>query len=197
MKKVLLYDSQQFITQLANELINLSFDVFKGTSYGEAMDKYAKENYDFLIIDLDTFEASKFLDNILKLNPKQKIINLSNSLELTTKEGCEACISKYNKKRLLKPYDLRMVYDYLINFDERVCLDYNKDLESRKLSHALSEISEFENFRVKEDELLIFLEEQDKNALTLREFFLIVEILNKYEIKYKIIEQYSLKILRN
>lgn len=197
MKKVLLYDSQQAITQLANELINLSFNVFKGTSYSEAMDKYTKENYDFLIIDLDTFEALKFLNNILKINPKQKIINLSNSLELTTKEGCEFCICNHNKKRLLKPYDLRMVYDYLINFDERVCLDYNKDLESRKLSHALSEISEFENFKIKEDELLVFLEEQDKNALTLREFFLIIEILNKYDIKYKIIEQYSLKILRN
>lgn len=197
MKRVLLYDSQQAVEQLANELINLSFDVFKSTSYEESINKYLKENYDFIIIDLDTFVALKFLNKILKLNPKQRIINLSNSLELTTKEGCETCIKNYNKKRLLKPYDLRMIYDYLINFDERVCLDYNKDLESRKLSHALSEISEFESFKIKEDELLIFLEEQDKNALTLREFFLIIEILNKYEINYKILEQYSLQILRN
>jgi len=68
-------------------------------------------------VDIATYD-DVFL-SILELNPKQKIIVVSDSLNCIDKVGCEVCPQKYNKNRLSKPISVETLLDLIIDFDNQ------------------------------------------------------------------------------
>lgn len=82
------------------------------------------ENYDVIVLNFGSFNNNRLLDNILKYNKKQKIVIISTDAKCTDQISCEHCKESYNKIRLISPFSLYNLMDYILNKEGQECPHY-------------------------------------------------------------------------
>lgn len=87
----------------------------------KAIDFYVKESPELVIIDFTIFHGLDTMYKILEINPHQKIITLSDSIDCSELLGCDYCLENYNKKRLLKHQSIHDLLYLIDNFDRMPC----------------------------------------------------------------------------
>lgn len=125
--KLLLIDGTDDIKSLFEHLNSFEqFDVniCEDTSEAEKIVKF--QNIDIVIIDIDKQTGTEFLNYLLKITPKQRIITVSENWGCSDEQNAEHCKKNYNKRRLLKPICTHTLVEYLKNFDLKGCAYYKK-----------------------------------------------------------------------
>ncbi|MFT7004523.1 MAG: hypothetical protein ACJAWW_001881 [Sulfurimonas sp.] len=127
MKNILLVDSDirfyNFLKSLSN---SMGRNLFTHDNYEDSVKSYLSDEIDLIIIDSALDYSKPFLNYIEKNFPNQRTLVISEELEYSVSEGCEACIRNYNRKRILKPIDIPSLIHLLNNFDEFECICRNK-----------------------------------------------------------------------
>jgi len=126
--KILLVDIDDQIEVILNVLTSISdkHEAFYCRNLDCGIKEYTENDIDIVIIDPTQIFGRKTLDYILKKNPKQKVITISDHLGHTEPKGCDYCQKNYNKVRLLKPIDTHELLGYLKEFHSEKCSFKNK-----------------------------------------------------------------------
>ena len=90
-------------------------------------------NIDLFLIDFGNEAYKTYFKKILKENPKEKIITISENLTISDDISCFNCINNHNKRRLLKPYDIKELYETIDQFNSIQCKYYNGFDDKTKL----------------------------------------------------------------
>lgn len=86
-----------------------------------AMEFFASEAPEMVLIDFSVEFAREALSRILEIDPQQAIISISDSLDCSEFLGCDFCLEHYNKKRLLKHQGIHDLLYLIENFEEMPC----------------------------------------------------------------------------
>jgi len=86
-----------------------------------AVDFYVSESPDMVVIEFSTSFGMDALYKILEINPQQKIIALSDSLDCSELLGCDYCLESYHKRRVLKHQGIHDLLYLIDNFSEMPC----------------------------------------------------------------------------
>jgi len=190
---ILIIDSDKEVLNILNQLTTIENDWNIFTSDG-TLTQYKNHNIDFVLIDFSTNSNKILLDKIISINPTQKTITMSAILECSEAQGCNFCITTYNRRRLLKPIDIKSIYELIKNFEVLQCT-YSSLNGFQNIEPIISDI--IKNF---------FSYEYDKDSKTIRyqrnhsihhitEMFEIIKILKEHNINYKIINDYDIKAI--
>jgi len=94
--------------------------------FDEAIKFYNEKDPDMVIIDFTIEHGLEVLTKILKLNPAQHIITLSDSLDCSEFLGCDYCLEHYRKRRVLKHQGIHELLYLIDNFSAMPCEFANK-----------------------------------------------------------------------
>jgi len=121
--KILFIDKQSIQNSIRVGLLEqmAHHDVHLIDDLDEAMSFYKNESPDMVLIDFVADFGLEALHQILKLNPKQNIITISDSCDCSEIFGCDFCIENYNKKRVLKHQSIHDLLYLIENFSEMPC----------------------------------------------------------------------------
>lgn len=141
--KILFIDEKSIQNSIRTALLEqlAHHEVYLTDNYEEAMEFYTKESPDVVVLEFTVYFGMDALFKILKLNPEQQIITLSDSLDCSELIGCDHCLNKYNKKRVLKHQGIHDLLYLIDNFAEMPC----------EHAHKLEMPSSQEAKEVKED----------------------------------------------
>lgn len=96
-------------------------DVHLITDFDEAMAFYKSEHPEMVIIDFTIEHGVEALSEIVKNNPAQHVITLSDSLDCSELLGCDFCTEHYRKKRVLKSQGIHDLLYMIDNFSDMNC----------------------------------------------------------------------------
>ncbi len=121
--KILYIDNQSIqnsiriglMEQMAGHEVYLIDDADKAVEY------FVSESPEIVIADTSVTFSSESLKQILSINPSQKSIVLSGSIECSDSKGCAVCLSKYERKGMLKGRALHDLMYLIENFSEIPC----------------------------------------------------------------------------
>ena len=96
-------------------------DVHLIDSYEDAIEFYISEKPEMVLIDFTVGFGHEALEKILKLNPIQHMITISDSFDCSEILGCDFCLEHYKKKRVLKKDGIHELLYLIENFPEMPC----------------------------------------------------------------------------
>jgi hypothetical protein len=160
--------------------------------YDESLEYYTSTSIDYLIVDFSLNNNNMFVDEVLKRNPQQKIITLSNILKCSDKNGCDHCINNYNKRRLFKPFSVIEIVKVLKDFDNP-CL-YSNQFECGNLINIMDDILRTYTHHEYNKETKTIYSLKD-NYSTTSDTLDIIALLENQDIKFEIEDQTQIKIL--
>ena len=111
-------DEEEILTFLEHFLQRFEISVTKATSGEEALAIYARQNVDFVFLDiqLQGIDGIKVLQGLKKMNPLAKVVMITGKFEKKLKEEAK---SKGALDYITKPLDLtilrRVIDKYLLN----------------------------------------------------------------------------------
>jgi len=85
---------------------------------------FSGNDYDLVIValEMDGNEGYSFLEHLEATRPEQRTITFSAEEERPSANGgCFVCRDTFQRKRLLKPLDLRHLYQLIEHFDRMEC----------------------------------------------------------------------------
>jgi len=156
----------------------ISFHVFN-CDYG--LEVYNNNDIDIIIIDFSHAECRNLLDEVVKINPLQKTITISNEIECSDKNGCVDCLKNLNRKRLLNTFAIEDLHNLIKNFDSKRCSYFNsftdifdilEDIMKRFKACSYNKYTKTINIQ--------------NNNIGIKSFIGIINILNQHNIKYEI-----------
>ncbi|MGE4456413.1 MAG: hypothetical protein AB7E13_05730 [Arcobacteraceae bacterium] len=127
--KILIIDEYIALAKVLQEYLNKHYssikvdvlnDIKRVNSYLHDRTNY----YDIVVINFGSFNNNKLLDNVLKHDPKQRTVIISSDAKCTDNIGCEHCIKKYNKVRLIPPFGMHGLMDYIVKNEGQECPHY-------------------------------------------------------------------------
>lgn len=166
------------------------FRVIQAVDFDDAMDKYTNNAIDFVIVDFSYAVYDAVYKEIMKINPKQKIITLSYEVKCSSTLGCAHCVENAHEKRLLKPFNPKDLLSLLTNFENGICKYYNSfqnietimgDIVKRYVGciyDANTKIVSFFN----------------SDYMTTESMENLSDILNKHNVTYSILDNLNIKI---
>lgn len=126
--KILIIDEYISLAKVLSEYImkNYPKSIVDSVSNIKALNSYiSKVNYyDIIVVNFGSFNNSKLLDDILKFNNKQRIVIISSDSKCTDSISCEHCIKHYNKVRLIPPFGMYGLMDYIVKNEGQKCPHY-------------------------------------------------------------------------
>lgn len=144
-------------------------------------------NIDIIIFDKYEKEIDIVLEKF-KLNPLTPTILLQDYL-YNSPATCEECIKNFNRKAVLKPFQIKTLYNTLNNFGLTRCNYYNY-YNYYNNTKILPEILEkFEYYTFNKNSNSISLLNKDISDNNHREFIKIIDMLLKYKFKFLIDDQ--------
>lgn len=127
--KILIIDEYIALAKVLNEYINKNYPFFKVDTLSDI--KHVKgrfhntpNRYDIVVINFGSFNNNKLLDDVLKFNPKQRIVIISSDSKCTDGISCEHCTKHYNKVRLIPPFGMYSLMDYIVRNEGQECPHY-------------------------------------------------------------------------
>ncbi len=158
------------------------------------LEQYQKNAIDIVIVDSSIEKNRLFCEKIVELNPKQKILIISDLLCPLNNVVCEECVGLYNKKRLLKPIEVKEFVEIIDNFDNYTC-KYIPTNNFRDIVPILDDIlRQFPNYKYDHESLTIYSTSKKQNHQKLKEELEIIEILNSHNVGYTIVDDINIKI---
>jgi len=103
------------LEQMAHHKVHLC------STYEEALEYFNADSPELVLIEFGNEDGQKALTKILELNPEQKVITISDSLDCSELLGCGFCLEHYQKKRVLKHQGIHELLYLIDNFDEMPC----------------------------------------------------------------------------
>ncbi len=159
----------------------------------QPLQDYQNNNFDIVIVDISTYEDI-FL-SILELNPKQKVIVISDDLNCIDKVGCEVCLQKYNKNRLLKPVSVKTLLDLIIEFDNQQCHYLQTDC-FKNIQPIISDIiKSFISYEFCSEKNMICKKEKNYSHSFVLDLLEITSILDTHNTKYEIINGKDIQLI--
>lgn len=175
------------IFQYIDSMNDYHVDICDGTT--DLIEIYTKNNYDMVIVDFSLDFGKTALDYILKTDPKQRVITISEKLISSEDKGGSYCQENYNKLRIMKPISINELVDHIVHFDTKTCKFVNKfDCKFGLLSIMNDIVRRFYGVKFDEDKKIITLNDPINTAD-------IMTLLNKYKINYKYINDNEIIIL--
>lgn len=157
------------------------------------IEEYQNNDFDLLIIDITIYK--KVLLKILELNPKQKIIVISDNLDCIDEVGCEICPVKYNKHRLLKPLHLNSLLDLIGDFHNQECKYLQTDC-FKNITPIISDIlKRFFTYDFSSEKNLIYKKDKIYSNNFIVDLLEITSILDSHNTKYEIINGRDIQII--
>jgi hypothetical protein len=192
---LLIFD-QNFKTDQHNYIKPLTDNIkgFKAKLYKElqkAKDNFAKDLFDFVIIDFNNEEGKEFLKYVISIDATQKIITLGYQLK-SSEDDCKKCEELYEKRRLMKPINPVDVYKLIMGFDKTPCKYASRFGDPKLLLNDF--INRYDCFTYDESTHLISSKKHPHDYL-MKEFINIVEDLRRYNIDHQVVDGYNIKIL--
>ena len=80
--------------------------------------------YDIIVVNFGNFNDEKLLDELLLLNPKQRIVIISSDTKCTDRHGCDHCLINHNKIRLIPPFRDYDIVDKILDLENKQCPHY-------------------------------------------------------------------------
>ncbi len=108
------------LEQTAHHVVHLVSDM------DEAVASYISESPDIVLIDFTVSHGLDTLYKILEINPEQKIITLSDSVDCSELLGCDYCLENHHQRRVLKHQPIHDLLYLIDNFDRMPCEYANK-----------------------------------------------------------------------
>jgi DNA-binding NarL/FixJ family response regulator len=126
--KLLLIDKQDLSTFAREEVLRDQYhhEVDYAFTFEEFKKKYAAGKYRIIILDFMLEVGAKALEEIDRLDPKQRVIILSASEAYSEPHGCAYCVEHYNRRRLKKPVGVMELADLIRDFDYASCSHYHE-----------------------------------------------------------------------
>ncbi|WP_419763534.1 MAG: hypothetical protein ACNI28_06890 [Arcobacter sp.] len=125
-KKVLILDeskiSKERLVLLATSITN--FEIDTPVDVKSAKELFDNHTYAFIILEHNCKISDEFMTYVLSLNPKQKMILLSDSINCPV--DCDTCVDTFKFIRLLKPISIDNIVKYLLNGDNENFICPNK-----------------------------------------------------------------------
>jgi hypothetical protein len=152
------------------------------------------DNIDFVVVDFSKQSNHDLLDEIIKINHDQKTITVSESLICSDINGCEHCAKSFNRRRILKPIDIKSLYKIINTFDEEKC-KYSYTNSFRNIESILSTVlNKFSSYSYNQNTKMIQLTEKTSYTHSIKDMLEIIEILKTHNIDYTIINDEDIKI---
>lgn len=141
MKNILLIDNDKVLVDLFNHLNDVSeLNIFHCKDLEDASIIYNKHDLDIVIINFILDFGRDILAYIVESNPHQNIITISDAFEFSEPNGCDYCLSNFNKIRLLKPVSIPKLIDVMKNFNNHKCIFANKLDTKESIINIMEEI---------------------------------------------------------
>ena len=119
---ILFLDNDKELKQLLKYLDSIGeINIFFCKDYAESISIYKSVNIDMVIINFTFTFGEETLNYILKENPQQRVITVSDILECSEVNGGIYCQQNYNKIRLLKPINTSQLVNCIKYFDNNKC----------------------------------------------------------------------------
>lgn len=179
--KVLIFDLEIYENDIFDIIGNYFeyINLYKTNDKEEFLIALKSNQYDLLIIDVDTKLGDLVFNETTNLNNKYKIIVTSNKLTYNSELSCNTCSLRYNRKLLLKPLKANELIYYIENYDKLSC---KFSTVSNNILNILEDIIEqFKSYTyIKEESRIFSLSENTKELIS------IIELLELHNIKYQI-----------
>jgi len=191
MKKLLIDNDVHTLTQLllVSDLKDSNLLISDNT-----LEQYKNNDIDLVIADFSHSHNKKLLDEITEYNPKQNVLIISNELDCKNKDGCVHCTANYNRRRLLKPIDIKEVYTFLENLDCTIC----KYEESQCFSYIKPYLDDilrsYQYYNFDKEKNLISKINTHNNTYVLQEQIKIHHLLEKYDIDHTLLDNMNIQI---
>jgi DNA-binding NarL/FixJ family response regulator len=176
---------------MLNSALNTDWNILSAKDEKECLTVYEKNNIDVVIVDFSLEGNLRLLDKITELNPSQRVITLSSNLESSQSSDCVDCIKKYNRRRVMKPLNLQELYHTIVNFDKMVCKYFKSFKDVDKVIPIL--LRNYNLCSYDNDNKTIYCDSSSEHLLT-TQYYSILNELEKYNIKYSMLEEYNIKI---
>ena len=187
MMNILIADTDKQIVSLLEtfKLIQPDINIFKITNCIDGLEQYKNNNIDLIIIDFDVSHCVNLLNDIVKIDKLQNTITISEKLCYSENLGCDFCSKSYHRIRLLKPFEIKELFDIILHFNDKKCRyfkslehieDFMDDIIKRYSNYTYDNI--LKQIRVANDNL--------SSSSYIKDLVDIVNILNKYNVKYSI-----------
>jgi hypothetical protein len=160
--------------------------------FDESLDIY-NNNIDFVAVDFSKQSNKNTLTDILKINQNQKTITISESLTCSDIHGCEHCAKNFNRRRMLKPIEIKSLYHTIKYFDIEQC-KYSLTNSFQDIEVILPEIlNRFLSYKY--DKTRRIMRPINSNSIySTRDMVGIVDILKTHNIQFHIINDEDIKI---
>jgi hypothetical protein len=191
--KILIYDNNPAdLSKLCAmiETLPIDFLIDKVSHYNDCIELYGKYSYDMVFIDFADNIGKNILSYILEKNPKQKVVTMSDIDNCSEKQGCDFCVTTYNKKRVTKPIqgiDLIKI----LSKNEQCKLYCNNDLLIK-----LEIFSKGLNYLTFDREQFIFTKNEQSYHKEMVDIIRLCDTLTEAKINFAIIEN-GVKIITN
>jgi len=152
-------------------------------------------NIDFVIVDFSIQSNQNLLNEIIKINQKQKTITISGSLSCSEIKGCQFCILQYNRRRLLKPINLESLHELINHFGEDNC-GYANTNSFHDIELILPNIlKRFLSYSYNQNSKTLHHTSNSSSIHTTKDMVDIIEILKTHNLKYNIINDTDIEII--
>lgn len=183
--KILFIDTDKELETLVRHISSMGlFEISFCHHYDCGLETFHSQKFDIVIINFSFNFGSKVLNTILKENPQQRIITLSEDLACSELRGGDYCQKNYNKKRLLKPVNTSDLVSIIKDFDNWECQFKNKFNTPCGLIDIMDKIAHQYNLSYDSKNKIIPFKHMDSNTLNF------ISILKEKEIKFDIDENY-------
>lgn len=188
--KILLLDEDHVIIEQLKHLVHL------GNNWQILTSHYL--NYDDIdLVIIDTFNESynKIFQKILTINPQIRTITVSDQLKSNHPKGCEDCTSNYNRVRLLKPIQIKDLFQTIDKFDT---IDRCSLIDSFKTLDNIIPliVNRFKNLFYDERLRLISSKTLDTESKEhTMQIVALLALLEQNKIDYRVLDENSIKII--
>jgi hypothetical protein len=191
-KNILLIDSDPETVLLMNILsdIEKEFNVISILNFDDGIAKYKNNAIDLVIVDFSVNENNQLFNEILKINPKQNTITLSDKVACCSTLGCQSCVENFNHKRLIKPINAMQLLSLLNNFNGIKCKYYNEFDHIETIMHDI--VKRFIGCEYDTEKKVIQF--KNNGYHTLQSMINLSSILNEHRIYYKFIDELNVQI---
>ena len=126
--KLILIDKQDLSTLARKEILQdqFHFDIDNVSTYEDFAAKYAKGKYHIVMLDFSLEAGAKALEMIDSVDPKQRVVIISDSEKYSEPNGCAYCVKHYNRRRLKEPVSVFEVANLIRDFDYTTCAYYHE-----------------------------------------------------------------------
>ena len=199
LKKVLVLDdakvSIERLTLLINSVTNFEIDTSSDTQ--TAIKLFDNNTYDFIVLEHNCKNSDKFMNHTLSLNPKQKMILLSDSINCPV--DCDICLERFKFVRLLKPITMDNVVKYIADGDDEnfTCPNQYRFDDIDTLEKLYEFIYLDENYYFTEKELnndALYIRTKLSGTIRFDELVKVQNLINKKYFKVIITEDNSIVI---